>query len=111
MDFYMYLRLYQQIVNNIMTLRSLFVLVVVGFSVAFAVSEKLQVHIVGHSHDDPGWLKTVDQYYTGNNASIYPASVQYIFDSVVQALDKKKDRKFTFCEISVSTPHSISGHG
>jgi alpha-mannosidase len=31
---------------------------------------KLHVHLVPHSHDDVGWLKTVDQYYLGSNNSI-----------------------------------------
>lgn len=67
---------------------------------ALQSDEKLQVHLIMHSHDDPGWLKTADQYYTGANASIYLASVQYIFDSVVTELQKDPERHFTFCEIS-----------
>lgn len=34
------------------------------------VQGKLNVHLVAHSHDDVGWLKTVDQYYVGANNSI-----------------------------------------
>jgi hypothetical protein len=67
---------------------------------AVHTDDKLQVHLIMHSHDDPGWLKTADQYYTGANASIYLASVQYIFDSVVTELQKDPERHFTFCEVS-----------
>lgn len=27
----------------------------------------IYVHLIPHSHDDVGWLKTVDQYFTGSN--------------------------------------------
>jgi alpha-mannosidase len=37
---------------------------------AGTVAGVLNVHLVPHSHDDVGWLKTVDQYFVGSNNSI-----------------------------------------
>nr|CAD1820430.1 unnamed protein product [Ananas comosus var. bracteatus] len=62
------------------------------------VPDKLNVHIVAHSHDDVGWLKTVDQYYVGSNNSIQGACVQNVLDSLVPALLKDKNRKFIYVE-------------
>ena len=34
----------------------------------FAASgQHLYVHIIPHSHDDVGWLKTPDEYFMGSN--------------------------------------------
>lgn len=81
------------------------------------------MHIVPHTHDDVGWLKTVDQYFYGGKSQLSPslslssrsfhigtilfvaqnniqhAGVQYILDSVVRALDKDPNRRFIYVEI------------
>ncbi|KAI3671466.1 hypothetical protein L1987_87204 [Smallanthus sonchifolius] len=62
------------------------------------VKGKLNVHLVPHSHDDVGWLKTVDQYYVGSNNSIQAACVQNVLDSTFQALLADKNRKFIYVE-------------
>eukprot|EP00047_Mylnosiga_fluctuans_P023990 m.150634 g.150634 ORF g.150634 m.150634 type:complete len:975 (+) comp9747_c0_seq2:15-2939(+) len=64
------------------------------------VDDKLNVHIVAHTHDDVGWLKTVDEYYMGANNSIQNAGVQYILDSVVLQLRLNPNRKFIYVEIA-----------
>ncbi|XP_068939090.1 lysosomal alpha-mannosidase [Petaurus breviceps papuanus] len=60
----------------------------------------LNVHLLPHTHDDVGWLKTVDQYYYGAQDSIQRAGVQYILDSVVSALLANKSRRFIYVEIA-----------
>ncbi|KAG8181687.1 hypothetical protein JTE90_014820 [Oedothorax gibbosus] len=60
--------------------------------------DKLNVHLVCHTHNDVGWLKTVDQYYYGANQSIQNAGVQYILDSVVQSLKNDPQKRFIYVE-------------
>ncbi|CAI7878248.1 unnamed protein product, partial [Closterium sp. NIES-53] len=50
------------------------------------VEGKLNVHLIAHSHDDLGWVKTVDEYYLDQ--------VQYIIETVVDQLADNPDRKF-----------------
>ncbi|KAJ0683558.1 putative alpha-mannosidase [Helianthus annuus] len=64
------------------------------------VEGKLNVHLVPHSHDDVGWLKTIDQYFIGSNNSIQVACVENVLDSVVMSLLRDPNRKFIFAELA-----------
>ncbi|CAF1013919.1 unnamed protein product [Didymodactylos carnosus] len=63
-------------------------------------SDKLNVHLVPHTHDDVGWLKTVDQYFYGARNNIQHAGVQYILDSVIQSLVQNPERRFIYVEMA-----------
>lgn len=60
----------------------------------------LRIHFVPHTHDDAGWLKTVDQYYLGSRQEIQKAGVEYILDTVVSCLGDDASRMFTYAEIA-----------
>lgn len=63
-----------------------------------AVASGLTVHLIPHTHDDVGWLKTVDQYYIGSHEGIQDAAVQHILTSTVAALKRVPERKFIYVE-------------
>ncbi|KAK8799679.1 hypothetical protein WA158_006227 [Blastocystis sp. Blastoise] len=52
--------------------------------------ETINVYLIAHTHDDPGWIITGDEYYV--------KSVRSILDTAISALKKNKDRKFTYVE-------------
>uniref|UniRef100_A0A1I8J3I0 Alpha-mannosidase n=1 Tax=Macrostomum lignano TaxID=282301 RepID=A0A1I8J3I0_9PLAT len=52
------------------------------------VPGRYNVHLVPHTHDDVGWLRTVDQYYY--------YEVQFIIDTVIEELLDNPERKFTY---------------
>lgn len=53
----------------------------------------LNVHLVPHTHDDEGWLKTIDRYCSYSSCS---GGVVYIIDSVVTALAENPSRKLIY---------------
>lgn len=57
------------------------------------------VHLIPHTHDDVGWLKTVDEYYTGSNNDVQLAIVHLILSNTMTELAKDPKRKFTYVEM------------
>ena len=55
-------------------------------------SETLTVHIIAHSHCDPGWLDTFEQYYRRD--------VSRILTGVTNALSTDRSKRFIWSEIS-----------
>jgi lysosomal alpha-mannosidase len=59
----------------------------------------LTVHLVPHTHDDVGWDKTVDEYFTGAAPNRQLASVATILDTVISELQRNPKRRFTYVEM------------
>lgn len=62
--------------------------------------DMINVHLIPHTHDDVGWLKTVDQYFYGDKNSIQTAGVQYILDSVIPELLQDPSKRFIYVEVA-----------
>ncbi|KAH8608095.1 Glycosyl hydrolases family 38 N terminal domain [Trypanosoma vivax] len=86
-----------RVTRDAMILSSLLLFTV--FPILAAAAPRVTVHLVAHTHDDMGWLKTVDQYTHGLNNSIQLANVNAIISNVVGSLLFNKNRTFTYVEI------------
>jgi len=57
------------------------------------------VHVIPHSHDDVGWLKTVDQYFDGSAKDTQWTNVEIELTTVINALLDDPKRKFSEVEM------------
>ena len=46
------------------------------------------------SHDNPGYKKTMDEYFYGKRSDIHYGNISKIIDSVIHQLTLNKDRKY-----------------
>ena len=68
-----------------------------GFDIKYDATQwnnlqELQVIIVPHSHNDPGWLMTFEEYFAQRT--------QGILNTIVESLSENKERKFIWAEMS-----------
>jgi alpha-mannosidase II len=61
-------------------------------ALASALGQDVTVWVCPHSHDDVGWVRTVDEYYD--------MQVQHVYSTVVDALAANPNRTWTFVEIA-----------
>ena len=58
------------------------------------------VHIIPHSHNDLGWLKTLHDYYTGGGEDPdLKGNVSKELDNIIASLSKERSRKFVWANI------------
>ena len=69
----------------------MFIPLIISFLYSFTC--KITVHVLPHSHDDPGWIKTFDEYY-------YNRSVIDILSNTIISLTHNPNRTFIYSEIS-----------
>lgn len=67
-----------------------------GFDISYNAkdfaTDPLQVFVVPHSHNDPGWLFTFEEYYNRQTRNI--------FDNIFKGLREASNRKFIYAEMS-----------
>lgn len=59
----------------------------------------MTVHIVPYTHDDVGWIKTVEEFLSGAHGNNSFASVDFKLTSVIEELDKDPSKKFCYVEM------------
>jgi len=61
--------------------------------------DTVRVMLIPHTHDDPGWTATIEEYYNGGYEYKH-YGVRAIYNSVLSELLKDSRRKFIAVEIA-----------
>ena len=77
-----------------MSINKIFItLIIISISSLFNyISCDINIHVIPHTHLDPGWLKTPEEYYNQE-------AVGLIFKTVLESLSNNKERTFIVNEI------------
>ncbi len=66
--------------------------------------DQYYVHLIPHTHDDVGWLKNPDEYFSGTAMNtLQYAYVELIIDSVIEALLDDPAKRFSYVEMKFFT--------
>ncbi len=55
--------------------------------------------MIPHTHDDVGWLKTPDSYFSGTKYLIQRANVELILETTIRELLKDPAKRFSYVEM------------
>ena len=56
-----------------------------------------------HTHNDVGWLKTVDEYFSGTDNNVQRVAVKLILDEVIAEMVKDTSKRFSYVEMKFFT--------
>lgn len=63
--------------------------------------DKLNIFVIPHSFNDPGWINTSDENYVKVFIlNIVYQNIKYVLKSIIYSLEENENRRFTFSGIS-----------